>query len=99
MRPKIEASLLDAPPGAPQHRLKAGTGTRYDFNIHAKCVGPTPFPAGIYVFKYRASCEYDIFKSADIFDLDDVMTISLPQDDATPADNKPRQIATETSLA
>lgn len=75
--PTVEASLISHPEKTPPFQMKAGTGTRYDFNIHIKSATSSPLPVGQYIFNYRASCDYHIFSVEDVFNLDDVMKISL----------------------
>lgn len=53
--PLLEVKLLEAPEGIPQHMVRGGTGTAFDFNIHVKSTELGDFlPAGKYVFEYSA---------------------------------------------
>lgn len=55
--PSVKARLTQAPENIPSHRLRAGTGTTYDFNVHIKCEEQGEFlPAGSYTFEYEAAC-------------------------------------------
>lgn len=55
--PRLGVRLLRAPESLPLHKLGAGTGTTYDFNIHIVCGEPdTRLPVGFYVFGYEAIC-------------------------------------------
>lgn len=56
--PKLDARLLSAPERLPQHRIRAGTGTTHDFNVHITCGEPnSSLPVGSYLFEYEAVCE------------------------------------------
>jgi hypothetical protein len=56
--PRLNARLINAPESLPKHRISAGTGTTYDFNIHIICGEPgIQLPVGFYVFGYEATCE------------------------------------------
>lgn len=55
--PKLSVRLLRAPDSLPTHKIRAGTGTTHDFNIHLVCGEPgTLLPIGSYVFGYDAAC-------------------------------------------
>lgn len=55
--PTVDASLRSAPDDMPQHRIRAATGTRHDFNIHVTSDDPNVrLPAGDYVIEYSAAC-------------------------------------------
>lgn len=53
--PGLKVRLIEFPQPLPKHRLHAGSGTTYDFNVHLKSLdfGVT-LPAGRYVFEYSA---------------------------------------------
>ncbi|GHU38070.1 hypothetical protein AGMMS50256_36840 [Betaproteobacteria bacterium] len=56
--PHLTAHLISAPDSLPKHRINAGTGTKYDFNIHIICGEPgIHLPVGSYVFEYEATCK------------------------------------------
>jgi hypothetical protein len=56
--PQLRAHLVKGPESLPKHRINAGTGTTYDFNIHIICGEPgVNLPVGSYVFGYEAICE------------------------------------------
>jgi len=56
--PRIEVSLIKAPPGIPVYKLGGGTGTVFDFNLHIKATDNTDLlPEGLYVFEYQAVVE------------------------------------------
>ena len=56
--PQVIAHLITAPEPLPKHRIRAGTGTTYDFNVHIMCGEPgVHLPVGSYVFGYKAECE------------------------------------------
>lgn len=55
--PKVWVDLLSRPDGAPPIRVRAGTGTTFDFNVHLKSTSwGTPIPVGEYVLRYTAQC-------------------------------------------
>lgn len=54
--PKISANLVESPEDMPSYKIKEGTGTCYDFNIHIKTQSPNQFPSGLYTFEYKALC-------------------------------------------
>lgn len=56
--PVITASLVKAPEGMPKHKLRYGTGTPFDFNVHLKSESyGVHLPTGEYEFSYRAQSE------------------------------------------
>jgi len=56
--PRLEVSLVKAPPGVPMYKLAGGTGTVFDFNLHIKTTNNTDLlPEGLYVFEYQAVVE------------------------------------------
>lgn len=60
--PNLIVSLVASPQNMPKHRISAGTGTNYDFNLHVRSAEyGVLLPVGEYVFEYTASC-------ADTFD-------------------------------
>lgn len=56
--PTMNVTLIDAPTDIPKYKLRAGTGTNYDFNLHviSGAFGKL-LPVGQYVLKYSATCE------------------------------------------
>lgn len=58
--PGLKVRLIETPTALAKHRLHAGSGTTYDFNIHLKSLdfGVT-LPAGRYVFEYSAEAALD----------------------------------------
>jgi hypothetical protein len=55
--PAITVKVIEAPGGVPDHRIKAGTGTMHDFNVHLSAEGTgTMFPEGEYNIYYDATC-------------------------------------------
>lgn len=58
--PSVRARLIEHPDGLPQHIVRSGTGTTFDFNIHLKStVNEEYLPAGEYVFEYVADAQSD----------------------------------------
>lgn len=56
--PSMTVSLVDAPDDIGKYKLRSGTGTNYDFNLHVISGGYTEFlPVGLYTLKYKATCE------------------------------------------
>lgn len=56
--PQLNVRLTAAPKSLQGHRIKAGTGTTHDFNIHIVSGEPgIHLPIGSYVFEYEAECE------------------------------------------
>lgn len=56
--PNLKVSLMKSPQGTPNHVVRSGTGTIFDFNIHLKSIEfGVRFPVGHYVFEYNASVE------------------------------------------
>lgn len=54
--PNVSARLTITPEGIPQHIVRAGAGTTFDFNVHVKSVAYNEhLPVGIYVFEYEAT--------------------------------------------
>ena len=58
MSPNLRIKLVQHPSGLPQHRLGAGSGTTFDFNVHIKSGEYKIFlPAGEYLFEYEATAQ------------------------------------------
>jgi len=56
--PDVSIKLLTHPDNTPTHRIRANTGTNYDFNVHVFCdkLG-TLLPAGLYEIEYIATLD------------------------------------------
>lgn len=55
--PKLDVKLVQCPENLPNHSVRSGTGTQFDFNIHVKSRDfGIPLPIGEYTFEYYASC-------------------------------------------
>lgn len=53
--PILEARLVKSPADTPNHFVRCGTGTKFDFNIHMKSTDyGAMLPAGQYQFEYEA---------------------------------------------
>lgn len=51
--PELTVKLIKCPGETPNHLIRIGTGTTFDFNIHMKSTEfKTPFPIGEYAFEY-----------------------------------------------
>jgi hypothetical protein len=56
--PSLRAKLVKSPNGTPNHSIRYGTGTTFDFNIHLKSTDFEVYlPTGQYVFEYDAKVE------------------------------------------
>lgn len=56
--PYLRVNLINSPQNMPKHRVSAGTGTNYDFNVHVRSMEyGVLLPIGEYVFEYIATCE------------------------------------------
>lgn len=59
--PSMTATLADAPDGLTKYKLRAGTGSNYDFNLHVISDGYGELlPVGQYTLKYTATSEPEI---------------------------------------
>ncbi|MBS4050815.1 MAG: hypothetical protein KGZ69_06390 [Methylomonas sp.] len=54
--PAMTVTLTSAPDELGQYKLRAGTGTNYDFNLHIISGGQL-LPVGRYTLKYKATCD------------------------------------------
>lgn len=56
--PQLNVRLISAPESLPKHRIRAGTGTTHDFNIHILTDEFGIYlPVGSYTFGYKAECD------------------------------------------
>lgn len=56
--PAVTVDLIESPPLLPRIKIKAGTGTNLDFNLHINiCDYGSLLPVGQYKLKYTAICE------------------------------------------
>lgn len=56
--PKMHVTLIDHPEGLPKNKIRAGSGTPYNFNLHIiSSEYNVNLPVGKYIFEYKATCE------------------------------------------
>lgn len=56
--PNINVELIESPQGLPKIKIRAGAGTKRDFNLHViSSKYGSPLPVGLYKLKYTATCE------------------------------------------
>jgi hypothetical protein len=56
MVPDLRVKLASFPVGIPNHVIRSGTGTTFDFNIHLRSINYGAWlPVGVYVFEYEAN--------------------------------------------
>jgi len=56
--PDLRVKLVNFPVGTPNHIIRSGTGTTFDFNVHLKSTDfGTFFPVGEYMFEYDANVQ------------------------------------------
>lgn len=59
--PTIHAELIENPENLPKIKLRAGTGTKFNFNLHIiSGEYNVLLPVGQYVFKYVANCDVEV---------------------------------------
>lgn len=78
-KPTITASLKSSPIGLKKYKIKAGTGTNYDFNLHIISEYGESLPVGQYTLEYRAVC--DSQKSNQITINDFAKIVGIPSDE------------------
>lgn len=55
--PSVDAKITDHPESLGSFKINAGTGTKFNFNIHIRSTDPSvDIPPGIYSFDYQAAC-------------------------------------------